>query len=361
MIWLFTILLLPYFIVILKVYSHLRSLNPFIPVKDSLVKVSVIISCKDEEKNLPYLLEDLCKQDYNHDLFEVIIVDDNSTDNTFSIASDCSKIQNMKVLLNPSKGKKSAIRTGVSGANGELIISTDADCRIGEKWISTIASFYSECFPDLIIGPVQLKNRNGFFGRFQQLEFLSLQGITVGTALANNPVMCNGANLAFKKEVYMKHSKNLRDDIASGDDIFLLHSLKEEPGSKIVCLNSPDGIATTCMSDSLGSFLKQRSRWVSKAKAYDDPFTLLVSIVTFVTIISTLVFFIWGIFDPRFLLLFLVSFLIKSVPDFLILYETTRRFKQKHLLRWFLPSQIVYPFYVIVVICYSLLWESRWK
>jgi biofilm PGA synthesis N-glycosyltransferase PgaC len=361
MIWLFTILLLPYFIILLKIYSHLRGTQQFNHKEVPSVKTSVIIACRNEEKDLPFLLEDLGKQDYNHALFEVIIVDDNSTDNTFSIAFDCKKIQNIKVLTNPGKGKKSAIRTGVNEANGELIITTDADCRFGKNWISTMASFYSGSFPDLIIGPVQLKSRNGFFGRFQQLEFLSLQGITIGTALANNPVMCNGANLAFKKEVYLKHSKNLHDDIASGDDIFLLHSLKKEQGSKIVCLNSPNVIVTTSQPESLGSFLNQRTRWMSKVKAYVDPFTQLVSIVTFVTIFSTLVFLITGIFDKRFLLLFLVSFIIKSIPDFLILYETTWRFNQRHLLKWFLPSQIIYPFYVIVVICYSLFRDNRWK
>jgi hypothetical protein len=157
------------------------------------------------------------------------------------------------------------------------------------------------------------------------------------------------------------HLKKKYDDIASGDDIFLLHSLKKEPGSKIVCLDAPDGIVTTCQTESPGSFLKQRSRWASKVKAYDDPLTLLLSIVTFVTIISILVFLIWGIFDRSFILLFLVSLLIKSVPDFLILYKTTRRFKQTHLLKWFLPSQIMYPFYVVVVVCCSIFSKSSWK
>jgi biofilm PGA synthesis N-glycosyltransferase PgaC len=201
MIWLFTILLVPYFIILLKVYGQLRGVNHFKPIEDPFIKVSVVIACKNEEKDLPFLLDDLGNQDYNKGLFEVIVVDDNSTDETFSKATFKHRIKNIKVLANSGNGKKSAIRSGVNEANGELIITTDADCRISERWISTIASFYSGSFPDMIIGPVQLKNRTGFFGRFQQLEFLSLQGITFGTALAGNPVMCNGANLAFKKEV----------------------------------------------------------------------------------------------------------------------------------------------------------------
>jgi poly-beta-1,6-N-acetyl-D-glucosamine synthase len=361
MIWLFIILLVPYFIILLKVYFQLRGVNHFKPAENPAIKISVIIACKNEEKNLPWLLDDLGDQDYNYNLIEVIVVDDNSTDNTYKTASMKGNIEKIKILTNPENGKKSAIKAGINNAEGELIITTDADCRVGSKWISTIASFYSENNPDLIIGQVHLESRTGFFGRFQELEFLSLQGITLGTALAANPIMCNGANLAFKKDTYLRHSKNLHNDISSGDDIFLLHSLKKERGSKISLLNSSEGTVNTCQSESLYSFLKQRSRWISKAKAYDDFFTLTVSIATFLIIISAFIFLICGIFDQRFLMLFLFYFIIKSIADFLILNETTRIFNQRHLLKWFMPSQIVYPAYVLVVFCYSLFSDKHWK
>jgi biofilm PGA synthesis N-glycosyltransferase PgaC len=361
MIWFLIIPSLTYLILLLEIYSNLRKVKLFKQEVIPLINVSVVVACRNEEKNLPGLLNDLSSQDYNPNLFEIIIVDDNSTDNTFGLVSDQKNIKNFKILHNPGKGKKSAIRAGINVATGELIITTDADCRMGEKWISTVSSFYSVTKPDMIISPVQMENKPGFSGRYREIEFLSLQGVTAGTAQAGNPVMCNGANLAFTKEAYFRHSENLHNEIVSGDDIFLLHSLKKEKNVKIAWLGSPDGIVTTSQSKSLGSFFNQRARWISKAKSYDDRYTLLISIVTFVTILTSLYLLISGIINHQLLIIFLASFIIKSIPDFLILFKITGRYNKRHLLWWFIPSQIVYPFYVIIVVFRSLFKKSRWN
>ena len=361
MIWIFIIAVLPYFFLFLGIYRNLLKVKPFYPEGIPLVKVSVVIACRNEEKNLPYLLNDLSSQDYNPDLFEVIVIDDNSTDRTFEIASGYDKIKCLRILTNTGKGKKSAIRNGVADASGNLIITTDADCRMGKGWISIISAHCLATHSDMIIAPVQLENNSGFFGRFCELEFLSLQGVTAGTAQAKNPIMCNGANLAFTKNAYMRHSENLHNEILSGDDIFLLHSLKKETNSKIVWLDSVEGIVTTSHTDSLGSFINQRARWISKAKSYNDRFTQLISIVTFVTMVAIIFLLISGIISQKFLLVFLVSLIIKSFPDFLILLETTRKYKKRYLLKWFIPSEIIYPFYVIVVVFRSLFPGNKWK
>jgi cellulose synthase/poly-beta-1,6-N-acetylglucosamine synthase-like glycosyltransferase len=361
MIWLFLLPALPYFFFLLDIYRNLRKVKPYNKKGPSEVKISVIIACRNEEKHLSLLLNDLSGQDYNHDFFEVIVIDDNSTDNTFSVASDFKQIHNLIVIQNPRKGKKSAVRAGIGKASGELIITTDGDCRTGKSWVSTLASFYSEGKPDMIIAPVQLESKPGFCSSFQELEFLSLQGVTAGTAEAGDPVMCNGANLAFTKAAYIRHSENLHNEILSGDDIFLLHSLKKETSSKIVWLSSADGIVTTMQTDTLGSFMYQRARWISKAKAYDDVYTREISIVTFVTILTSISLLVSGIINPDFFMLYFAVLLIKSIPDFLILNETTGRYNKRHLLKWFVPAQIIYPFYVIIVVCRSLFQGGRWK
>jgi len=361
MVWLLLIPVLFYFIFIRQAYGFLRLMQPLISEGSSFHKVSVIIPCKNEENNLPFILSDLESQDYDDDWFEVIVIDDSSADNTFREASAYKGIKNYKVLNNPYKGKKSAIGFGVDNASGELIITTDADCRFGRKWISAHATAYDSALPDMIIGPVQLKERSGFFGRFMELEFLSLQGVTAGTALAYKPVMCNSANLSFTKEAYLRHSKNLHPEILSGDDIFLLHSLKKDPDAEISWLNLPDGMVTTSQTNTFYSFIKQRARWISKAGSYKDPLSIALSIVTFVTIILLVFFMIAGIIRHEFWLLFLVSFIIKSVPDYLLLKEITKRYLKSNLLKWFLPSQLVYPFYVLIVFSYSLIIGERWK
>lgn len=353
--WLLLILIIPYIYILLRIYGGLVKNNPYLPASIPDLFVSVIVACRNGEKDLAVLLNDISRQDYNPDNFELIIIDDNSSDKTFLIASSFKGIKNLKVLKNSGNGKKQAIRTGVAASSGNLIIATDADCRTGTSWIKTIASFYSENKPEMIICPVKLESGKGFFHSFRELEYLSLQGVTAGTANAGNPVMCNGANLAFSKEAYNRHSGNLHDEIPSGDDVFLLHSLKREPDNKIMWIESQEAIVTTKSPDTIVSFITQRVRWISKAGAYKDIFTRLLAIVTFVTILLQWFLLIAGIFNPVFLPVLLAIFLLKSVPDFLILRNTASRYGRERLLGIFIPSELIYPLYVIsVFFCYLI-------
>ncbi len=349
--WLLLILIIPYLYILFRIYIKLKKIKPFTPSVAPDIFVSIIVACHNEEKNLPVLLKRISAQDYSKDLFELLIVDDNSSDRTFSVASDFKGIRNLQILKNCGKGKKEAIRTGVVASSGNLIITTDADCTPGERWIMSIASYYIENKNEIIICPVRLESKSGFFNIFQQLEFLSLQGITAGTAASGNPVMCNGANLAFEKDVYLRHYNNQHPELVSGDDIFLLHSVKKESRGNNSWLESADAIVTTRSVESMKIFFTQRARWISKATAYDDRFTQLIAIVTFVTILLEMFLLIASVFNLKFLFLFLVLFIIKSVPDYLILRNTTARYRESNLMRWFFLSEVVYPIYVTGVIC----------
>jgi len=158
----------------------------------------------------------------------------------------------------------------------------------------------------------------------------------------------------------MKHNSQLKDEILSGDDIFLLHSLKVEKGAVISWLESQDAVVRTDSSITPLSFLKQRARWISKASSYNDRFTKIIAIVTFVTNMDLVILLATGIYDLFYFRFFLCGFIIKSVADLLILVEMTRRRGRHDLLPWFLPSQIVYPFYVLAVSVYSLFRKNLW-
>jgi poly-beta-1,6-N-acetyl-D-glucosamine synthase len=359
--WLFVILVLPYFFLLLKIYRSLLKIEPFTPGACPEIFVSIIVACRNEEKNLPQLLSDIAKQDYPSELSETIIVDDNSTDKTFDVAEKISGIINKIVLKNKGSGKKSSIRTGIEAARGALIITTDADCRMKENWISIIVSFFAFQNPGMIICPVRVLSQSGFFGNLEELEFFSLQGVTAGTAFSGNAVMCNGANLAFPKKTWLRHSGYLHDEIESGDDVFFLHSLKKENREKILWLESRNALVTTTASQSAVSFLGQRARWISKGKAYKDNYTILLAIVTFVTILLFALTLITGFIYPLFMPVYLTIFMIKSIPDFLILSTITARYGRKILMKWFLPAQIIYPFYVLLVVGYSVIHKKTWK
>lgn len=359
--WFFLIILIPYLYHIIKIWKALSGIKAFRAGKDPSLFVSVIIPCHNEEKDLPLLLADISVQEYNQEHYEVVVVDDNSTDTTAETARLFEGIKNIRVISNCGKGKKQAVRTGVEASAGSFIVTTDADCRVGGKWLKTIASFAEENHPAMTINPVVISAGRGFFNRFQELEFLSLQGITAGTAVLGNPVMCNGANLGIAKETWLKNASRLHDELVSGEDVFLLHSLKSEEGPEIMWLESADASAATRGSLHLVSFLRQRGRWISKAGTYSDCYTRLLGIVTFVTILVQVLLFLWGFINPGFFKVFAVFTLLKSVPDFLILNNTTGRYGKKELLRWFVPSQLIYPLYVVSVLPFSFRGRSVWQ
>jgi poly-beta-1,6-N-acetyl-D-glucosamine synthase len=355
MYWLPVILILPYFVLFLGIYRNLLKLIPFHASSAPSTFVSVIIACRNEQEKLPALLDCLSRQNYPKELFEVIIVDDNSTDRTFETASENRGLGNVSVLKNNVYGKKEAIKTGIIASSGRLIITTDADCTPGTGWIKTIASFFEQNNPDLIICPVKLDGIRGFFGKFQELEYLSLQGITAGTAIADKGIMCNGANLAFTRESYLEQMDKLHFGLPTGDDVFLLHSLKKKINSRIMWLESNDSVVSTAPSSDLRSFLRQRKRWISKWNTYSDRFTILTAILVFVATLLQLSVFVSLIVDISFLWLFLAVFILKSVPDYLILRNTTERYGKMNLMRWFLPAQMIYPLYVLGVVLFSLI------
>jgi biofilm PGA synthesis N-glycosyltransferase PgaC len=352
--WLPAIFIIPYIIVLLKIYISLKRIKPFIPSSLPSIPVAVIIPCRNEEKSLSALLNDLSEQDYPDDLYEVIVIDDNSSDNTFKLASNYTHIKDIKVIRNNGSGKKEAVRCGIDRASAELIITTDADCRAGRKWISTVASFYQQVQADFIIGPVRITGGKGFPGRFQELEFMGLQGVTAGTAHEGNATMCNGANMAFTREVYFKNAHNLHPEIPSGDDIFLLHSVKQQPGSRICWIESPEAMITTGAEVSVRSLAKQRSRWLAKSSAYKDIPTILLGVTTIIPALLILSLLAASFSDIAYLPVISAVIMAKSVPDFLILKTITAKYGEPRLMKWFVPVQLVYPFYVAGVTAIAL-------
>lgn len=359
--WLILILILPYLFLILRIFEGLKKLRPYSLGNSRPDFISVIVACRNEEENIPALVGCLKNQDYEASRFEVILVDDNSTDLTYSVATGFSDFEALRVIRNTGKGKKAALAAGIIEARGNIIVTTDADCRPGNNWLGTIASYFAERSPDMLICPVMTESQNGFLNRLQETEFLSLQAVTAGTAGNNSPVMCNGANLAFTKDAYFRNSENLHPEILTGDDIFLLHSLAANRSSRIEWIESYDTLIFTSPEKTLRGFLAQRARWISKAGAYRNVHTIILGIVTFVTILVQAGLFIAGITDADFLKVFAVFFVLKSIPDLLVTANRAIAYGKEKLLWYFLPAQFLYPFYVIAVTLTALFTGKKYR
>jgi poly-beta-1,6-N-acetyl-D-glucosamine synthase len=207
----------------------------------------------------------------------------------------------------------------------------------------------------MILLPVKLKGEESWFNRLQQIEYLSLQGVTAGTAMLGKPVMCNGAGLVYKRDAYLSNSDKLHDEINSGDDVFLLYAIKDKEKAKIIWLGDSDAIVTTEAAGSFGAFIRQRARWASKAGAITDKTTLHLGIVTFVTILAQVTLLAGSIFSMVWLYSLLALTILKVIPDYLLINETARQYNIRGIMQWFPVTALLYPFYVIMVLFAALL------
>jgi glycosyltransferase involved in cell wall biosynthesis len=216
---------------------------------------SVIISARNEEKNIEACLQSISKEKYQHAFFEIIVIDDGSTDKTADIINTfISQSRNIgttlkiQYLKSDLKNKKAAITMGISHAKHEYIILTDADCTRNEHWLSAINQFIKQSECKMIYAPVRFK-AHSIFEKMQALEFAGLVGIGAASMELKNPNMCSAANLIFEKKVF-EEVKGYQDNmhLLSGDDEFLMHKIFKLYPDKVKFLLNYDAMVTTSAS-----------------------------------------------------------------------------------------------------------------
>ncbi len=322
------------------------------PEPDPELTLTVIIPFRNEEHHLPALLEALKKQEYDQDKVEYLFVDDHSGDRSVKIiGSALSQIPRARIIHQTAgrSGKKEALKQGVTQARGTLILTTDADCVQPPGWLKMMAWIYQHKKPVFISGPVRIYPVQHFFERFQALEFSALTGTGGASFINGSPLMCSGANLAFEKELFLEAYPFMHPDVPSGDDMFLmLYAKKNYPG-RLEFLRHPAATVDTLPVKDLYGFLKQRTRWTSKSLLYRD--IPLVSLSILIFLVNGWILFLTGagfIHRPLWIVLFFYL-LMKSLSDYFFLKEICLFYKQSGLLKIFIPSQLIYPFYNVIV------------
>ncbi len=334
--------------------------------KKDIVKVSVLIAARNEEKNIEKLLQSLYNQTFPKDLFEVIIVDDHSEDESRNIILNFinnHKELNIRLLKAECEGKKKAISQALHNAENELIMVTDADCELNSEWIESVVSFYLDKKCKMILAPVLLSPANNLFEKMQVLEHLSLIASTAGSASIGFPVMCNGANMAYERKAALE-VENLRHDfnIPSGDDMFLMEQFIKKYGSKNVkFLLNKSSIVKTKTCKTIKEFIRQRRRWVSKTKSYTNCKIILTALVVLFFNLSIVSLFLSAFFIPALWSLYILLTLLKFFIDFPILKNITNFMNQGKILKWTLPLEFIYPFYVVFTAISGLLLKVNWK
>lgn len=374
------LLLLPYSLLLLYYRKSWIEIPDFIPSKkiteNELPYVSIIIAARNEERNIGNCIQSIVNQSYPQNKWEVIVTDDHSTDETVSIVQSFQK-ENIRVInladftqnkiLNSYK--KKSIETALRFAKGELIVTTDADCVSPAKWIETLVSFYKEENPVFIALPVVFCSSPFIEGAgvrlskiFQSLDFMALQGITGASVYKKFHSMCNGANLAYEKKVFYEVGgfKGI-DEIASGDDMLLMHKFQKAYPEKIMFLKSPDVVVKTQPAETLKDFINQRIRWASKADKYSDKKITAVLLLVYSFNAWIFILGISSFFFIKTFYLFLIVIGIKTLVELFFLYPVSKFFGNQKLLWWFAPAQPFHILYTLIAGWLGKFGNYSWK
>lgn len=339
-------------------------------VSGNKVLVSVVIPARNEASHLSLLLGDIGRQKYPQPWLEVIVVDDASEDNTAQAArhvmqehlTEGQVIVLEEITPNPSP-KKRALTEGVRHASGELIITTDADCRVGPQWVHAMVQHARATGAVFISGPVKYAPLTNTFSKVQALEFLSLIGAGAGAIGAGQALMSNGANLAFRRKAFEEvDGYGGNEQYASGDDVFLMMKLQKAFGKDaITFLKDRDAIVNTQPKATWREFMEQRMRWASKTKAYKSFFALFASGTVFLFNLMLLAGIALPFFRPELSGAVLKAWGLKLVVDATLLFSVAGFMKQQHLLWYYIPSQLFVVVYTSLAGFLGMTGKFSWK
>ncbi len=333
-------------------------------------RISVIIPARNEEHNITKCLEAVLAQSYPKELYEVIVVDDHSTDKTYDTVTAtntdkqlrCIKLSQYIHDKDVTSYKKLALSTGIAEASGELIVTTDADTFMSADWLKSIAALYEEKHPVMIVGPVCFVNSNRFVEVFQSLDFISMQGITVATLKLRMGNMCNGANLAFSKSAFDKvKGYDGIDHIASGDDYLLMTKMRKYYPNGIKYLNSDAAIVSTAPQPDWRSFFQQRIRWASKSGKYNDYRLTAVLMLVYLFNLVLLITAVVSIFQPEYLLHLFIILIGKGIAEMLFLYPVAKFYNQTRELVFFPIFEPIHITYIVLAGFFGFIGKYEWK
>jgi glycosyltransferase involved in cell wall biosynthesis len=321
---------------------------------------TIVVPFRNEKEQLPILLKSLEQLNYPRELFEVLLVDDDSEDGFILPKVDFT----VKVLTSHRQSnapKKDAIQTAVEYASHPWIVTTDADCEVPCTWLSTLNAFIKN-HPKvaMVCSTVVYGESHGFLQHFQQLDLLSLQGATMGSFGIGLPFMCNGAHFAYTKSFYKElNGYEGNDSISSGDDVFLLQKAVVRFPEKVAYLKLNTQVVTTRYAATWKELIHQRVRWAAKSTAYKSWFGKAIALIVFMANGSVIIAFLLWIMQSIALDTFLLLLGMKVSVDIILLLQMTLWLKK--IPKAILVSSLFYPFFSFSVALYSLWGTYTWK
>ncbi len=339
--------------------------------KKPIHTVAVILPIRNERVHIEIILKNLLDQNYPKELYQVYLADDGSTDGTIDVLEkwihtypDTFKWAEQQPTFADWKGKKKMIASAIEQTNAEFILTTDADCLLSSAWIrSMVDCLESSSNIQFVSGPVKMVGPDTFWNNFQKVEFSSLIGSGASAIGLKKPLMCNGANVAYLRNAYIKVSGfEGNESIASGDDEFLMHKIVAEFSAEaVVFCKNEDAIVETKTADAWSVFYNQRKRWAGKWEHYRLKYVQAAALFVFgfhLTLLISSILVLINQLDWYYLLLLWGT---KALFDYFYLKSVARFLSIDFKKSIFISAVLIYPLYVVGFGLISRLGSYTWK
>jgi cellulose synthase/poly-beta-1,6-N-acetylglucosamine synthase-like glycosyltransferase len=348
-----------------KEYSFAPEVGPEVRLTPAF---SILIAARNEAENLPQLLADLTQQLPVPGGFEVLVVDDHSTDETAAIVTAAApqlsfpvRLLQLAALPGARTGKKAAVEAAVQAAQAPWVLLTDADCRVPAGWVQAYAACAADPRVQFISGPVLLTG-TGWLATLQGLELAGLVGVGAASIGRQRPTMCNGANLAYRRAAFAAvEGFRGNEAVPSGDDEFLLHKIQAAFPGGIRFLRSPEAIVRTAAQPTLRQLLWQRVRWASKWRHYQAAAPQRLAVLVLLANLTFPVGLGLWLVAPSAGWLALLAWGLKVAADVLFLRPVLQFLGRPHWLRWVPVLQLAYAPYALATGLLGLRGGYVWK
>lgn len=330
----------------------------------ALPSVSVVISAKNEFRNLKNNLPDILNQDYPE--FEVVVVNDASNDETSVLLEDFAKeyprlnIVKLHQNLNFFSGKKFPLSLGIRSAKHDVVLLTDADCKpASSSWIREMAAGFTEG-KDIVLGFGAYKRRKGFLNRLIRFDTLHIAIQYLSFAISGNAFMGVGRNMAYRKSLfYEQKGFTSHYKVASGDDDLFINSVANKTNTAVV--DKSDAHTFSKAADTIGKWFRQKRRHLTTGKFYKTKYKILLGFYA----MSQILFyglFIALMFIAEIRIIVLSLFAVRLISQLLILKKSGSKLNEKDLL-------VFSPLLEIILIIVNLLLgftnlfvrQNKWK
>ncbi len=337
------------------------------PSHEAAPFVSIIVAARNEEKTIAQCLDSLARQTYDSRKYEIVVVNDHSTDNTAQFVKSKEGLSRKPSLSLYSLadadgkrcGKPAAIALGIERSKGEIILCTDADCTVTRGWATSMVG----CFQPgvaFVAGPVRELPSDSFLSALQRLEFLGLITTAAGLIGSGKPIICNGANIAYRRDAFEQVS-GFGPTSSSCDDETLMQRMIQRKVGRVVFNVDPEALVQTRTPSTVLEFLNQRMRWASKRGHYEDGSILLRLICLFAFFGILFAAGVASLIDSSLGIPFLSVLLVKVTAELAVLNSGATLFNQRMRVGQFLIAELFHVPYIVFAALIGQFSSLRWK